>query len=698
MRMAAEGACWGIELGSSAIKALKLGATSDGTVEVLDFAVIPHKKVLSTPDVDVDDAMRVAIGQLASQFDLESAPIAVSVPGNQAFARFAKLPPVEPKKVPDIVKFEAVQQIPFPLEEVEWDYQTFMSPDSPEIEVGIFAITKERIERELSLFRDVGLNPDAINVASVAAYNAMAYDLQFTEKTPGTVVVNVGTNSTDIIIAEAGRVWMRTFPIGGHHFTEALVEKFKLSYAKAERLKREAERSKHSRHVFQAMKGVFADLAQETQRSIGYYSGLHPDADLKRVIGLGSTFKLPGLRRFMKQQLQMDVYRMDEFKRLSLDGPRAGEFGAVTLEMSVAYGLALQGLGMPTIDANLMPVGVMRESLWSKKTKWFGIAAALSIAASAAMFISWAMDNAAVANNREPQVIQAVMGQANSLKREAEQAGVTGSVTPDADAQALLALPNGREIVSFVVADLGQLATHSDQQVPQWQASRGGGPEKAFEVQSYTMTYSEGGAGEDPMAGGRNRSSGGVQEAGPYADKPKIRIQLDLVTNQPDAQAFVLSTIRPWLEANADREGVPYVILNTESLNYQSLGTFAGQDRPGRPNPRDPRARNFDRGMDERSTLEEQRRIEEERRRARMGDAGGGGVTFGEGGELGGGGEFRQPVSAGSIDELAPLPIPEPEDIGRDPSRFMVTWTLALVPPEERVGAEGDMAEEGGVQ
>lgn len=683
--MASESMCWGIELGSSAIKALKLGVTGDGSVEVLDFAIIPHKKVLSTPDIDVDDAMRVAIGQLASQYDLESAPIAVSVPGNQAFARFAKLPPVEPKKVAGLVQYEAVQQIPFPLEEVEWDYQTFMSPDSPEIEVGIFAITKERIERELSLFRDVGLSPDAVNVAPVSAYNAMAYDLQFTEKTPGTVIMDVGTNSTDLIIADAGRVWMRTFPIGGHHFTEALVEKFKLSYAKAERLKREAERSKHSRHVFQAMKGVFADLAQETQRSIGYHSSLHPDSELKRIIGVGSTFKLPGLRRFLKQQLQLDVYRMDEFKRLSLDGPRAGEFGAVTLEMSVAYGLALQGLGMPTIDANLMPVGVMRESMYQKKTKWFGIAAGLSLAASAAMFISWAMDNSAVANNREPQIIKTVVGQANSLKNEASSAGVTGQVETDADAQALLALPNGRELISYVVADLGQISAWSNQQVPQWQASRGGGPDTAFDVISYTMSYSDNSSGGDDFGSGRNRS--GAQQAEElYPDKPRIMVEFDLETNQPNPQPFILSTVLPWLQANADRDDVPYVILNTESLDYQSLGGGGANQSRSRPNARDPRASNVFDDSAELSRAE----MEMQRRREMFG---GDRIV----GERSGGSSFTQNAVSGSVDELAPLPQPEIEDLGREPSRFKVRWTLAIVPPEERQGA-GETFEDGGAE
>jgi len=688
--MASENACWGIELGASAIKALKLGLKPDGSVEVLDFAIIPHKKVLSTPDIDADDAMRVAIGQLVSQYDLESAPIAISVPGHQAFARFAKLPPVEPKKVAGLVQYEAVQQIPFPLEEVEWDYQTFMSPDSPEIEVGIFAITKQRIERELSLFRDVGLSPDAINIAPVSAYNAMAYDLQFTEKTPGTVIMDVGTTSTDLIIADAGRVWMRTFPIGGHHFTEALVDKFKLTYAKAERLKREAERSKHSRHVFQAMKGVFADLAQETQRSIGYHSSLHPDANLTRVIGIGSTFRLPGLRRFLKQQLQLDVYRMDDFKRLSLDGPRAGEFGAVAVEMSVAYGLALQGLGMPTIDANLMPVAIVRDGLWGRKVKWFGMAAGLSIAASAAMFINWAMDNAAVSNNRKPTSIQNVVNQANSLKNEATEAGVVGEAAVDTVAQSLLSLPEGRALMAYVVQDLGEIVTWSNSKVPEWQATKGAGPSKAFDVASYTMTYTAPSTGEeaqDEFGSGRPSRAGGFVD--PFPDKPKINVTLELETLQPDARSFVLGTVLPWLQASAERDGVPYVIIDTEQLNYQQVASGgSGRDSDLAANTRTRRyeqdAYSETGGFDER------------------GYGGGHGVVTGESGETSERNDRRSrtQVSAvtGSLDELAPLPIPEDEQFGRDASRFVIRWTLAVVSPEERKNDEQSPEDDGGTE
>src|SRR5262249_54315566 len=152
-------------------------------------------------------------------------------------------------------------------------------------------------------------------------------------------------------------------------FTEALVNKFKLTYPRAEKYKRDAEQSKHARHIFQAMRPVFSDLAQDVQRSIGYYQSLNKEAKLTRLIGLGSTFRLPGLRKYLKQQLQMDVYRMEQFKRLSLDGARAGEFQHASLTMATAYGLALQGVGLGAIGANLMPTAVIRAAMWERKVK-----------------------------------------------------------------------------------------------------------------------------------------------------------------------------------------------------------------------------------------------------------------------------------------------------------------------------------------
>ena len=586
--MAASNVCWGIELGAGAVKAIKLQRDGD-EVRILEFADIPHKKVLSTPELDQLDATRVAMGLLVSQHDLTGASIAISVPGHSSFARFAKLPPVEPKKIPDIVKFEAVQQIPFPIDQVEWDYQVFASPDNPDVEVGIFAVTRDKIQERLSMWHEVGVAPDFVTIGPLAAYNAIAFDQQFNDKTPGTVILDVGTTSTDLIICEPGRLWVRTFPIGGHQFTEALVGAFKLSYQKAEALKRQAEQSKHARHVLQALRPVFGDLAQDVQRSIGYYQSSHKDANLTRLIGLGSTFNLPGLRKYLGQILQMEVIRLDKYNRLTLDGPRAAEFEAATINFATAYGLALQGLGFKHgVMANLVPIGVVREQVWRKKTKWIAVAAGLSIAAGAVSFYRPVVDAASNPTSNKPAVIAQTAGMITKLKGRWKQ--VSDEFKPDYRATNIAQLLEHRDIHAFLLNDLGLMLKSANEK-----AAADVKPEDknkdpmGFAFVAYHTKFGSGAEGEPP-AGAKPPTT---PPAGEAAATQKVNVQLDLKTARTDPDRFVVQTIMTWLKQNTDRESVPYVI-DPKGLRYDmekysvtgetnAEGAGAGGNQPAPP-------------------------------------------------------------------------------------------------------------------
>ena len=365
---------WGIEVGSQAIKVMKLARTNTG-VALEDFDVLPFKQVLTTPDLNVEEAIRVNLESLAQKHDFDKSQVVVSVPGNLAFARFAKLPPIESSKVKSMVAYEAQQQIPFPIDEVEWDYHVFEEEDSPDIEVGIFAITKEKVARFLSNYRSVGVRVDTLTLSSVAVYNAFAYGNE-TPDEDNTVYLDIGTSSTDIIVVDSGRIWLRTIQLGGNNFTEALMKQFKISFAKAEKLKLEAGTSKYAKQIYQAMRGVFNELVTEIQRSLGFYTSLNRDAELTKIVGVGSTWKLPGLQKYLKKNLQMEVTRPDNFSALEVEDRRAAEFSSVAVNMATAFGLALQGLGMSVVDANILPQSVLQQRMWQAKRPAFAAAAA----------------------------------------------------------------------------------------------------------------------------------------------------------------------------------------------------------------------------------------------------------------------------------------------------------------------------------
>src|SRR6059058_141442 len=169
--MAKNQAVWALDIGQAALKALKLvpGETPESVVaEAFDFVEYP--KILSQPDADPEALVSEALGTFLERNDLKGCKVAIAVPGQSGLVKFIKLPPVEKKRIPDIVKFEARQQIPFALEEVVWAYQQIGDQDEADeeeftsVEVGLFAMKRDQISRAIQPFRAAGIEIDVVQM------------------------------------------------------------------------------------------------------------------------------------------------------------------------------------------------------------------------------------------------------------------------------------------------------------------------------------------------------------------------------------------------------------------------------------------------------------------------------------------------------------------------------------------------------
>src|SRR5690606_10559472 len=236
----------------------------------------------SQPDAEPDALVQEALSQFLSRNPTKGDKVAISVSGQAGLARFIKLPPVESKKIPDLVKFEARQQIPFPLEGVIWDYQqlpggTVEEGFSLETEVGLFAMKREQVDRELAPFDKAGIELDVVQLTPLCLYNFAAFDMlpkvdyDPNSPPPSVAIVSMGTETTDLVITNGYRVWQRSIPIGGNHFTKQLTKELKMTFAKAEHLKRNVRQAENPKAIITAMSPVFKDLVSELQRSIGFF-------------------------------------------------------------------------------------------------------------------------------------------------------------------------------------------------------------------------------------------------------------------------------------------------------------------------------------------------------------------------------------------------------------------------------------------
>jgi type IV pilus assembly protein PilM len=436
--MPSDKTAWGIEIGQCALKAIRLRYDEQtDSVEALAFDYIEHPKILSQPDADPDQLSREALQTFLSRNSVKGERVVIGVPGQSGLARFIKLPPVEQSKINEIVRYEARQQIPFALEEVVWDFQTIGKAEETEgfaleTEIGLFAMKRDLIYRFMNPYRECGVEVDVVQMRPLAVYNFAAFDrLQSRngaaeaegaggESTPGeqkagedqdgfVVLLDIGADNSDLVITDGTRIWQRNLPLGGNHFTRALTKELKLTFAKAEHLKRNATKAQDPRAVFQAMRPVFNDLVSEIQRSVGYFASVHRQSKITKVLGMGNAFKLPGLQKFLGQNLQYGVEKVEGLNRLKGDAVlSAPAFQENILSFTVAYGLALQGLGQGAVRTSLLPREISQARMIRRKKPWALSAAALLMVGFTSLFFgSWAQLNAVSSPGFDPALAQA---------------------------------------------------------------------------------------------------------------------------------------------------------------------------------------------------------------------------------------------------------------------------------------------------
>ena len=159
--MSAYQTVWSIDVGQSSLKAVKLHREPNN-LEILAVEKIDYD--VEASGIDTLHQMKEALQTFASR-NVINCPVIVAHPGHSAFSRFIQLPPVDAKKLVEMIGYEAQQQIPFPIEEVMWDYHVCETGDSGgEREVGIFAVRAEAVNDFVLDYENVGIDVNLISV------------------------------------------------------------------------------------------------------------------------------------------------------------------------------------------------------------------------------------------------------------------------------------------------------------------------------------------------------------------------------------------------------------------------------------------------------------------------------------------------------------------------------------------------------
>src|SRR5256884_274653 len=175
-----------LNLGSQAVSIGDFRPQTGGGLVLRDYK--RRDLAIESPGEPVRHAQITAtIREILNELGLKSAKVNYAVAGQSVFARFVKLPSVEEEKIDRIIAFEAQQNVPFPIDEVVWDYQLVGGGADEQVQVVLVAIKSDLLEGINAAVEAAGLRPTVIGGADMARYNAFRFN--YSEVCHSSVVV-----------------------------------------------------------------------------------------------------------------------------------------------------------------------------------------------------------------------------------------------------------------------------------------------------------------------------------------------------------------------------------------------------------------------------------------------------------------------------------------------------------------------------
>ncbi len=366
---------WGLDIGNSAIKAVKM--TRSGTeCTIVDFDILDLPLIEN--ETERPARVKEALQALAQNHKFGSDHVYVSVVGNVCLHREFQLPPGSEDKLRDLVQYEAKQQISLPLEQVEWNFEIFDDPAG--VGIALIAVRKNEIQDLMSVCESAGLNVRGITPAPLALFNFINYEFR-PENT--TLILDAGAKGTDFVVMNKRQVYFRTIQIAGREITRVLENKFKVPYDKAEELKKNISKSPQAEKILTVIEPTLRQLGAEVQRTVGFYKSKARGQKIGQAYLLGHTFRLPKMAEYLQTQVREAPFALVEgLQRVKLAETISSEVWDHEFPtLAVAIGLGLQGLRLSELKLNLLP-GSKESEIERDRWKPWVIAATVMLIAT----------------------------------------------------------------------------------------------------------------------------------------------------------------------------------------------------------------------------------------------------------------------------------------------------------------------------
>src|SRR5712675_2616896 len=335
-------------------------------------------------------AMIRALNELLSERPFGTKVINLCAPGFHTFSKFVKLPPVDTSKVTQIIQYEAQQNVPFPLEEVVWDYQILGAAASGELEVLLVAIKSDIVEGLFRVAESAGLHLQLTDVSPAALCNAFRFNYGDLEDC--TMLLDIGAKTSNLLFFEKGKVFSRSINLGANSITQDFANESKLKFEVAEKIKiaegfvslggaYEEPENPNQAAISKIARQFMTKLHIQVNQTMQFYRGQQGGSAPQRMFLSGGAAIMPYTAQFFAEKLNVPVEYFNPFRSVQIDpAVNLEELARVAHSLGEVVGLGLRNLAHCPVELNLMPESTLKWQAFNQKKPYF-VATVFSLAA-----------------------------------------------------------------------------------------------------------------------------------------------------------------------------------------------------------------------------------------------------------------------------------------------------------------------------
>ncbi|MGY1458244.1 MULTISPECIES: pilus assembly protein PilM [unclassified Luteimonas] len=337
----------GVDISSTAVKLLQLSRSGD-RYRVEHYAVepLPPNAVVEKGIVEVE-AVGEAIRRAMARAGSKAKTAAAAVAGSAVIIKLIPMPAdLDDEEMESQVELEAVNYIPYPIEEVNLDFEVMgpMPGNAEMVQVMLAASRSESVEMRASALELGGLTARVMDVEAFAIENAFAL-LANTLNVPrdGIVaLVDIGATMTTLSILRNGRsLYTREQVFGGKQLTDEVMRRYGLSYEEAGLAKRQGGLPES--YEIEVLEPFKEALVQQISRLLQFFYAGSEFNRVDQVVLAGGCASIAGISEMVEEQLGVQTVVANPLAQMTL-GPRvqAHALAQDAPAMMIACGLALR--------------------------------------------------------------------------------------------------------------------------------------------------------------------------------------------------------------------------------------------------------------------------------------------------------------------------------------------------------------------